>query len=213
MKKQDCSWNKEEIELLRWFHPSIEELVGNTQFPPNEESVEKFIDSFSNYGFHCFDLRDWDGLDEHGLKYKHYSNNYFIADRIVSYKPHSQPNQIRKKISASEYFSRFHQSIIEGDKRATNSSWELEAGLLVINRKKALIIEGIDITEDWKEKNEHRGIGFLGDTEGPVLDEGALNIRRGYINRDAIIDHFKLWEGKHPIVQFYELVMQGFLKN
>ncbi len=200
MRQKDFSWNGDKIKLLEELHPSLEKLLGETPFPPNEEIVERFIDTLSMYGLHCFPLESWDNIDKSGLQLPESRATYFIADRIVSEKPFYEQEQEREEISASEYMSRFNKSIELVRERIRNKHFgQMGMGILIIDRKKALTLDGFEIVDNAKVYNEWRGEGFLGDARNLwhtiVLDEGHLRIPEKYLPKKAIVGYFlKPWE-------------------
>ncbi len=203
------AWNNRELQMLEQLHPSLERLLGETPFPPDEKVVEGFIDALSVYGFHGFSWPNWDGIDRLGLKLP-IGATYFIADRTISEEPYYEREQERCEIGASEYMARFENSIQLVAERIVFNHYDWQMGILVINREKFLPTG----EEFFSQNKEWRGSGFLGDAMAlwrtPVLDEGYLSIPEGYLPRSSIIGRFEC-SGKHPIAQFYEIAVQHFL--
>lgn len=194
------TWSEKDIEILRAIDPSIEKLLGETDFPPSIEHIHSFIDHLSAYGFHVNDMFTADNILKEGLITDNGNGNvYFICDRLISeedigyFAKHNQspPN---RKILAPEYFGRLKNSIECGmyhvsgrGGRDENKFQKVEMfgyGILIINR---------DLVVPKEENNnpnitERRGKGFIQGynfENEPTLDEGAFSPELKIIPADA----------------------------
>ncbi len=216
--------------ILEAIHPSLEQLLGKTDFPPDEETVEAFVDMLPMYGFHATDLSEYRAFRGEGLRAGALGNSYFIADRNISdsnihgfYVRGEQPNL--HQVSVREYFERFKNSLNDGvelvvARKGGDTIW----GFLVLDRNLAVPNERIEAIEAG-EPREWRGAGFLDgywqSESKPLLDEGAVTAIGQVIRPEAIkgvigpyvVGRKLVRDTTYFIKIFYQIVVDDFIQN